>query len=419
MATQVNYQETTDLLADEMLRLLTNSLEVAPLFNTDWQENLEKSFPVGATFRVPLPNLGTVRRNTLAYTPTSIQDRHVDVSCDRIAGWDAEWDNIERILYMPRSEAKLKAKILKPAVAQLKQEIDSQAAQFAFLNTPNFVGILGTNPSTFDSVYGAADERLTRLAGNYGDKTMILDPAVARALRAATTNTFNPTPDNEIARMFKTGYIGKVTGFGDTYQSMSLYSHTSGVWAGTVEVTSAVTADASTLTLTCTSGDTFVAGDIFDIAAVYDLNPMTLRSTGTLKQFVVTQSVTASSTSQTISIYPGIVLTGPYQNVDAAPAAGADLTMFRGTAAPTSAHSGVQSLALGRDAFLMVGIKLENPKASSVEMISESTDPDTGLSLSYLRMIDPVSRKMINRFDMAFGFARGHADHCAVRVLGA
>src|SRR6185295_1300929 len=142
MPTQPNYQAVTDWLCMEGLALLTNSLEVAPCFNTDFQENLEKEFPVGATFRVPLPNLGTVRRNTLAYSPTSIQDRTTTITCDRIAGWDVEWDSLELALNMPRSETRLRNKILKPAMEQIKQEIDSQAAQFAYLNTPNIVGVL-------------------------------------------------------------------------------------------------------------------------------------------------------------------------------------------------------------------------------------------------------------------------------------
>lgn len=421
MPTQPNFQEVTDWLCMEGLTLLTNSLEVAQTFNTDFQENQEKEFPVGATFHVPLPNLGTVRRNTLAYNPTSIQDRHVDITIDRIAGWDVEWDSLELALRMPRTEARLRKKILKPAMAQIKQEIDSQCAQFAYLNTPNIVGVLGTNPTTFDAVYGAADQRLTELAGNYGEKTMLLSPGAARTLRTSTTNTFNPTPSDEIAKMFRTGYIGQVTGFGETYQSMSLYSHTSGVWASTVS-TSSASQTGSTLALTATNGDTFIPGDVISIAAVNDVNPMTLRSTGTLKQFVVTgaATVTAAASAASITIYPAIVGPGsPYQNVDALPGNAAALTMFPGTAAPTTAHSGVNSLAIGKDAFALVGITLQNPKASSVEIASVATDPDTGLSVSFVRMFDGIYRKWINRFDVAFGFGVLHADHCAVRVLGA
>lgn len=428
MATQPNFIEVTDYLAEEGIRLLTNELEIASGFNTDFQDNLDKEFPVGATFRVPLPNLGTVRRNTLAYTPTSVTDRHTTVTCDRIAGWDAEWDSIELALSFPRSESRIKKKILKPAMEQIKQEFDTQAAQFGYLNTPNIVGTLGTNPTTFDSVYGAGRQRLIELAGFYGDIRTVLSPGLGRSLRAnVVANTFNP--QDELAEMFRKGYIGEVSGIGPTYESMSLFSHTSGIWAtvatGVTVKTGSSTGD-STLVVSCTTGDTFNAGDTVNVGSVNDVNPMTLRSTGTLKQFELAATTVGvggqatltfvTNSSQGALIGPG----SPYQNVDALPVAGATLTLFPGTSmVNATAKTGTVSLMFGKDAYALVGIKLENPKASSAEIVSQSQDPESGLAVAFIRMFDPISRKWVNRFDSAFGFGLLHNDHCAVRVLGA
>lgn len=417
MATQPNNIEVTDWLTMEALRLLTNPLEVASAFNTDFDDQLDMEFPVGKTFRVPLPDNFLVR-NGLGYSPQSIVDRHTDVTCDQVFGIDFEWDTVEGALTMPRSEAKIKKKVLTPAMQKMRQEIDSRAANFAMLNTPNIVGILGTNPADFDAIYGAADQRLTELAGNYGDKVMLLGPGTARSLRKSAVSYFNPT--DEIAAMFRKGYIGEVTGFGQSYQSMSLYRSTSDTWAGTVEVTNTLAADASSLVLTCTTGDTFTTGTPFQLENVYDVNPMTLRSTGVLKQFVLTADTVGVGSAATINFYPGIVGPGsPYQNVDAYPLAGADLTQYPGTVgANAGTKIGVNGLAIGRDAFALVGVKLENPKASSAEIVSQAQDPDTGISVAFLRMFDPVSRKWINRFDTCMGFGRLWADHCAVRCLG-
>src|ERR1019366_3413946 len=181
MATQPNLLETTSgWLAMEALRLLTNPLEVLPLFNTDYQENLKMEFPINKSFDVPLPDNFLIR-NGLAYAPQSIIDRHTTIVCDQVFGVDVEWDSIEAALQMPRGETRVKKK-LAGAMKKIQQEWDSRAANFAMLNTPNIVGILGTNPTTFDAIYGAADQRLTELAGNYGDKTMILSPGMARSL---------------------------------------------------------------------------------------------------------------------------------------------------------------------------------------------------------------------------------------------
>ncbi len=413
-----NTLEVTDWLCMEGLRLLTNPLHVAPCFNTDFDDQLDKEFPVGATFRVPKPNNFLIR-NGLTYQPQGILDTHTTVTCDQVFGVDVEWDSVELALSMPRTEERLRKKILVPAMKKIRQEIDSRCANFAMLNTNNIVGTLGTDPTTFDAVYGAADQRLTELAGNMDEKTMLLSPSLARSLRAGAVSYFNPT--DEIAKMFKTGYIGEVTGFGQSYQSMSLYSSTAGVWQtpGSVLTTTA-NQSGSSLTISCITGDTFVQGDVFSIASVNEVNPMTLRSTGTLKQFVITAPTTGAASAATLQIFPPIVGPGsPLQNVDALPGATALLTLYPGTSAPsTGPKSGVNSLALCKDAFALVGIKLQNPKSSSAEIVSQAQDPETGISVAFLRMFDPVSRKWINRFDTCMGFGVLWADHCAVRVLG-
>lgn len=406
-----NSLEYVDWLSMESLRLLVNSLEVAPFFNTDYNSEFTKEFTVGETVRVPLPKQFLIT-NGLGYQPQPIIDRHTTITVDQPFGIHFEWDSAEQALKMPRGEERISKQILKPAMARIKQEIDSRCALWAYQNTPNVVGVLGTNPTTFDQVYGAAGQRLAELSCPPGEKGMILAPSVARALRAAAVSYFNPA--DQLSAMWRKGSIGKVNDF-DSYQSMSLYSHTAGTWAGVVEMATGGQSGAS-LSLTATNSDTFKVGDVFNIAGVNEVNPQTLRSTGTLKQFVITADVTAAASAAAISISPAIVGPGsPYQNVDALPANGADLTLFPGTS-PVNGKSGVNSLAIHPDAFALVGVRLANPKAA--EMSSYARDPETGISVSFLRMFDPVARKWINRFDVLLGFGNLYNDHCAVRVLG-
>jgi hypothetical protein len=51
--------------------------------------------------------------------------------------------------------------------------------------------------------------------------------------------------------------------------------------------------------------------------------------------------------------------------------------------------------------------------------VSQTTDPDTGLSIAFIRAFDAVQRRWINRFDCMVGFGRLHVESCAVRVLAA
>jgi hypothetical protein len=96
--------------------------------------------------------------------------------------------------------------------------------------------------------------------------------------------------------------------------------------------------------------------------------------------------------------------------------AGADLTLFPGTTSPNG-KTGTASLAIGRDAFALVGVRLANPKKA--EMASYARDPKSGLSISFIRDFDSVQRKWINRFDCIYGLGNFYNDRAAVRVLGA
>lgn len=420
MATTNDF-DLVDWLSMETLRLLTNPLEISTAFNTDYNSEFTQEFATGAVVRVPFPKAFIGGDTDLSYQPEPIIDRYATVTIDKVAKVHFEWDSIERALKMPKSEEKIRKDILRPAALRIRQKIESAAALWAYRNTPNIVGVLGTNPTSFDAVYGAAGQRMEELGGNMGDKKMFLTPGVARALRASAVSYFNP-PD-ELSRMWKKGAIGEANGF-DSFSSMSLYPHTAGTWAGTVEILTAPVSGATTLSLTATTGDTFKPGDVFNIAGVYEVNPSTYLSTGTLKQFVVggTSTVTAASSAATITLVASsdagaIIGPGsPYQNVDALPVAGADLTLFPGTTTPNG-KSGTQSLAIGQDAFALVGVKLANP--TKAEMASYARDPKSGLSVSFIRDFDAVQRKWINRFDCIYGFGNFYNDRSAVRVLGA
>jgi hypothetical protein len=404
----------TDWLTMEGLRLLVNKLHVAQFLNTDYNKEFTKEFAVGETVRVPLPQRFLIR-DGLSYSPQAINRLNTTVTVDQAFGVDFEWDSAEAALKLERGKEKIKKEYLEPAMAQIAQEIDSRAALWVKNHANNVVGVLGTNPTAFSTISGAARQRLIELACPAGgEKGMIISPGVNTALVAAVASSFNPASD--ISKQYKEGSIGRQGGF-DWYESMSLYSHTAGTWAGTVETDGAVASGASSALLTATTGDTFKEGDVFTFENVYEVNPMTRRSTGRLKQFVVRADVTAAASAATITFSPTIYGPGSqYQNVSALPANDADLTLFPGTSAPNG-KAGINGLAIHRDAFALVGVKLESPKAT--EITSQTRDPETGIAIRFVRMFDPQQSKMINRFDTLIGFGDLYSDNCAIRVLGA
>lgn len=408
----MNSFQFADWITLESLRNLVNPLVIAEQFNTDYNKEFTKSFAVGETVRVKLPQKFLIR-DGLEYSPQAIDRIYTTVTCDQIFGVDFQWDDAEAALKLERGQDLIKEEYIKPAMLQLSQEIDSRASRWAYLNTNNIVGQLNVTPTNMD-VAQAARTRLIQKACPPGEKLFTVSPGAMGSIVNNQTTLFND--QGQVGKAFKEGFYGRGRGF-DWAESMSLYNHTAGVWAGTVEVTTGGGNPGSTLTVTATTNDTFKVGDVFNIEGVYAVNPRTRETIpGLLQEFVITQDTTAAASSATINFQPAIVATGQYKNVSNVPATGADLTLFPGTTSP-SGKSAVNGFAMHRDAFALVGVNLEMPKA--VEIKSQARDPKTGISIRFVRAWDPVQSRMINRFDVLLGFGNLYPDNCAVRVLSA
>lgn len=416
MALAPNVFKYTDFLSADTLRIVKNKLMLASFFNTDDKKDFGQSFPVGATIRKQFP-WRAMSVEGLPYQPQSIQRRETSITIDQNIQVAWEYDSFEKALKMERGEAALRKAYSEPAADEIAQQIESRAALWATNHCNNFVGVLGTNPTSFTTTSGAARQVLVEMAGWKGKKGFIIPPKVNTSMVGAALSFMQP--GDAISKQYKDGYIGHQGGF-DWAESMSLYDHTAATWQGTVEVTSTLATDGTTtMVLTVTSGDTFKKGDKFSIAAVNAANPGTRRSTGSAKLFtILSADATISGTSATITYSPAIYGPGSaYQNVDAYPLAGADLTLFPGTSSPNGKH-GVVGFAIGSDAFALAGVKLDGPESGGDTICSQIQDPNSGLAVRYLRQFDARSSSWINRIDCALGFGDFYVDNC-VGILSA
>jgi hypothetical protein len=408
----------------ECLRILVNELEVSRHFNTDMNKDFTKPFAIGETTLVKLPQRFTIR-DGLSFTDQGINRRAVPVTMQAPFGIDFAWDSVEAALKAERSETEIRDQYLQPAMAQLAQEIDSRCTKFAYLNTNNIAGVLGTTPSAM-STYSRARTILQENAcptGNNEDRCMIITPAMSEAAVTANAAVFNPP--TEIAREFREGTIGTYAG-STWYESMSLYDHVPGTagTAGTITVTGAGQSGTQ-LKITNTSvGETFNVGDVFGLdyglaTQVNNVNPSTRRSTGRVKYFTVTAPLTCTAGPDTLNIAAGPYgIAGPgdqYQNVSALPGNGAVLTPFPGTATPWTKH-GVNGLNFTRDAFALVSSNLEMPKA--VEPLSfMKRDPKTGIAIRFVSAWDQNLSRITHRFDVMIGLGALYSDNASVRIL--
>lgn len=403
----------TSWVAPRITDLTLNKLGVASGMSRAWERDFEREFAVGDTVLVKdkqqyFVNDGFDITNNIQ----SVDRRFSQITVDRQKSVAVDWDTIEKALQMERSESEIEDAILEPMADFLAQTIDSDAAAFIADNTPNVLGVLGTNPTAY-TTFDSARQRIFELGGWEGArrKTMIVSPAALAAWRrtAATSGGFYDKfgPEADVSMSFRKGYIRKMSDF-DVFESMSLKRHTASSWAGVVEVTSAGATGGTnlepTLTVTCTNADTFTRGDKFSIASVNATNPMTRNTFGQSKHFTIRAPLTASSTSATLQVWPPMIGPGsPYQNVDALAAAGADLTLFPGTSNPNGLV-GQLCLAFTDNAFALVGVDLPMPKNEEVQ--AKYTDPGTGLTFAIIRSFDHLKRRWIQRLDCMYGFGR-------------
>jgi hypothetical protein len=401
-----------DWVATETLRTLKNKSQIAQFFNTDYNKEFQKSYAIGDTVRVKLPQRFLIT-DGLNYQEQPIDRRYTTVSIDQPFGVHFGWDDIEAALKLERPNSEIKKEYIIPAAEQLAAELDSRCSLWAKNNTNNIVGVLGVTP-TAPQTYGAARTRLNENSCPTTDRGLVMTPTMEETISANTLVNFNPQPD--ISKLWKEGSLGKFQGF-DTYESNQLYAHTAGTWAGAVTVNGGGQSGSS-LSINCTAGDTFNIGDTFNMVLVNNANPVTRRSVGRLKQFVVTAPLVglgAGNAADVLQFLPAIELPGSqYQNVDAGPATGAALTLFPGTASPNG-KTGFVGMGLTKYAFALVGVKLESP--TSQEMAGQMRDPATGLSVRFVRSWDQQSSSMRNRLEMAVGYGNLYPDNAAVRIL--
>jgi hypothetical protein len=127
-------------------------------------------------------------------------------------------------------------------------------------------------------------------------------------------------------KSYREGEIGKIGGI-DTYMSQNAPTFTTGPFGGTPLINGASqnttydTTGANTQTLitdgwTAAAAARVVAGDVFTIAGVFDVNPVTKATLPILKQFVVKANGSSDGSGNlTLTIAPQIITSGAFQTV--------------------------------------------------------------------------------------------------------
>jgi len=146
---------------------------------------------------------------------------------------------------------------------------------------------------------------------------------------------------------------------------------------------------------------------------VHRINPLTRQSTGDLRPFVVTAGVTSNGSGvATIPIAcvdgDGITLAGPYQTVDASPAANAAITVS-GASAVTS----YRGVGFHPEAFCFGCADLE--MYENQHIMEMAADKELGLAIRMWAMPDINTDRLLMRLDVLGGWLTMYPQ-AAVRI---
>lgn len=285
-------------------------------------------------------------------------------------------------------------RVLDPAVSSLAQTIESTVLNTAKNAVYNVVGTAGSTVFDTDTCL-AAGERLGQFLAPQDDEwKMLLNPTAMRSATNARKGLFQSS--TEIASQYRNGFVGLADGF--TYLRNNLLpTHTRGTQTGTFTVTTTSTEADSTIALTGTSGGTLKAGDVFTIASVFAVHPITKVKQNFLQQFVVTANNTAVSTAYTgVAISPSLyAASNGLQNIDALPQSSAAVTIIG-----VASTGYVQNFAYHPSAFRFVSVPLMKPNGT--HMVGQETVD--GMTVRVWMDSIILTDKMVMRLDFLGGF---------------
>lgn len=345
----------------------------------------------GASINAAVPNNFAVRTGA-TFSGQDLLERSVAVPVDTQYGVDL---NGITTLEWTMNIDDFSQRFLRPAMSNLAAKVEQKMLDIAAKGAGSYAGAAGTTPNTA-LVYLQAGQQLTERSAPEDGRSVHINPAANAATVDALKGLF--ADQKQLGGQYTKGLMGTAFGF-DFYVNQAIPVITCGTRVASSEATVKTTVStegATTMVLTGLTTKTIKAGDMFTIAAVYAVNPLTKQSTGSLAQFVVTADVTAVGGDATVTVKTPIYSTGGHQNVDAFPQANAAI-VWLGTA--STAYP--RNIYTCKDAVAFANVELQVP--GGVDFAAAETVD--GISLRVIRQYDSAYDTIKTRFDVAFGGA--------------
>jgi hypothetical protein len=401
---------TAQWVARKALVLLHAKSNFTGRTNRDYQSLLPgpiNGVILGQQLSIRLPFQYTLRTGPQMNAQNSVQ-RFATLLVNQQLGVDVNFTSVERAMLLNNFEEQ----VLEPAMA--RQAAGMEAFTTALVNSvPKFSGAYNTT-ATYDQLLQNEQYLTEALAPEDDRRTFTATPQTSRYFVRDNKGLFQP--ESTVSDQWLEGVIAdKAAGY-VCFRNTKLPTHVCGTFSSSSAPAvngagqsnpgagNAFVASFSLVTNGWNAGaDTLNAGDIISIAGVNEVDPETKASLGRLKQFVVNTTVTSSGGAMTVSISPGIISGGAYQNVDSVPGTGAAITVFgQGTTQLVNLSGALikQSLGWYRDAVVFA-----NPPMLDLSPLVKMTAAESfeGYNIRFAQQWDPSNDVLPARLDSIIG----------------
>jgi hypothetical protein len=400
---------TPSVIAKEMLLQFKNGMGFSRNVDKSYSKDFaKKGAKIGSSERIRKPNRFTTTSGA-NYSAQDVTEDSFTLTIDTQKHVDFEFLSSDLTLTVDD----FSERYAKPAALALVNQVDLDGTTKAVKNVANAAGTAGTTPSAI-LTYLEGIQKIYESAGPQDDMySYIINPAAQTKIVDALKGLF--ADQSEISKQYKRGIMGIAAG-GEWSMSQNLYAYTSGAQGGTPLTSGTQTEGASTLVTkgwTAAAANRLKAGDVFTIAGINKVNPITKQDTGQLQQFVATADFASDGSGNgSVSISPPLYssASGSLQNISALPADGTAMTILQGASTVTA-----NNLVMHKSAFSLAYVPLEMPQG--VDFSAVETDPDTGISLRLARQWDITSDKFKTRVDVMYGWGIARPEW-ACKILG-
>jgi hypothetical protein len=394
---------TPDWVSTDVAMFWDNNIKLLRLalmtYGSEWKDKPDGA-QIGFTVQQRIPQRFRVKRGQ-ALQQQPILNQTVPISLTDQLQVAMGWSSAEQAVEVEE----VQTRYTMPAGKALANECDSFFGLSVYKSVYFSIGTPGT-PITSNETWtdGVA---MLRAFGVPEDLLAVTDPKQQSKLVANNLALFNP--QSQISSIFQKGLFAQgALGVDEWAWDSNIPVHTTGTFTSSTPVISGANQSGSSLAISGMGTYALKEGDVFTIAGVFGVNPISYVDTTILQQFTLTADVSGSSTA-TLSISPSIIAStdSQLQTVTALPANGAAISFLGSTGtvgATMAATASKQNLVANPAAFAWVSADLPSKLAGAVAGRTPGA-PGDKVSIRYVDQYNIQTDQLPRRMDCLVGAA--------------